>query len=131
MASKKLPQNIDLASNLEVAAGFFSNSSNSASDQKRDASPSEKPKASKNPGGRPPKTGLKNEQFTLTMPPENFEKIRILAKQYADGNISRLISIAVESFCMEKDIDFSAMTVDPEIIERYKQKQEKRKKTKY
>lgn len=34
MASKKLPQNIDLASNLEVAAGFFSNSSNSASDQK-------------------------------------------------------------------------------------------------
>ena len=63
--------------------------------------------------------------------PENFEKIRILAKQYADGNISRLISIAVESFCMEKDIDFSAMTVDPEIIERYKQKQEKRKKTKY
>lgn len=23
MASKKLPQNIDLASNLEVAAGFF------------------------------------------------------------------------------------------------------------
>ena len=65
------------------------------------------------------------------MPPENFEKIRILAKQYADGNISRLISIAVESFCMEKDFDFSAMTVDPEIIERYKQKQEKRKKTKY
>ena len=50
MASKKLPQNIDLASNLEVAAGFFSNSSNSASDQKRDASPSEKPKPRKNPG---------------------------------------------------------------------------------
>ena len=89
MAGKKLPKNVDLASNLEVAAGFFTDTppaeAKAETDKKeQSATPQleqQKPttnktatKVKKNLGGRPKKDGLKNEQFTLTMHPELFQK---------------------------------------------------------
>ena len=88
------------------------------------------PKEKKNIGGRPKKDGLKNEQFTLTMHPEMYEKLRILAEEHTRGNFSGLIDEAIKSFCREHDIDLSAVQVAPEILDMYKKKQEKKSKKK-
>lgn len=88
------------------------------------------PKEKKNIGGRPKKDGLKNEQFTLTMHPEMYEKLRILAEEHTRGNFSGLIDEAIKSFCREHDIDLSAVQVAPEILDMYKTKQEKKSKKK-
>ena len=147
MAGKKLPKNVDLASNsnVEVAAGFFSDTSPAepkAETNKKDPSATPQPKAEKptankpatkekkNLGGRPKKDGLKNEQFTLTMHPEMYEKLRILAEEHTRGNFSGLIDEAIKSFCREHDIDLSAVQVAPEILDMYKTKQEKKSKKK-
>ena len=147
MAGKKLPKNDDLASNsnVEVAAGFFSDTSPAepkAETNKKDPSATPQPKAEKptanktatkekkNLGGRPKKDGLKNEQFTLTMHPEMYEKLRILAEEHTRGNFSGLIDEAIKSFCREHDIDLSAVQVAPEILDMYKTKQEKKSKKK-
>lgn len=82
----------------------------------------------KNLGGRPRKNGLKNAQFTLTMNPELYEKLRIIANKYARGNFSALIDEAIRSFCREHDLDLSTVEVPQELIEKHKKKQEKKKK---
>lgn len=145
MAGKKLPKNVDLASNVEVAAGFFTDTPPAESKAETDkteqsATPQPEPqkpttnktatKEKKNLGGRPKKDGLKNEQFTLTMHPEMYEKLRILAEEHTRGNFSGLIDEAIKSFCREHDIDLSALQVAPEILDMYKKKQEKKSKKK-
>lgn len=84
----------------------------------------------KNLGGRPKKDGLKNEQFTLTMHPELYEKLRIIAKEYTRGNFSALIDDAVKVYCSENGIDLSKIEVDPNTLDIYRQKQEKKAKRK-
>lgn len=145
MARKKLPKNVDLASNVEVAAGFFTDTppaeSKAETDKKeQSATPQPEPqkpttnktatKKKKNLGGRPKKDGLKNEQFTLTMHPEMYEKLRILAEEHTRGNFSGLIDEAIKSFCREHDIDLSAVQIAPEILDMYKKRQEKKNKKK-
>lgn len=142
MAGKKLPKNIDLASNVDVAAGFFSSPTPTKAEmEKKEKNPTphnnEKPssdksitKEKKNLGGRPRKDGLKNEQFTLTMHPEMYEKLRILAEEYTRGNFSGLIDEAIKSFCKEHKIDLSAIQVTPEILDMYVKKQEKKRSKK-
>jgi hypothetical protein len=142
MAGKKLPKNLDLANNVDVAAGFFSNPVPEEAkidknekhtvllqdDKKPPTGTSTKEK--KNLGGRPRKDGLKNEQFTLTMNPEIYEKLRIIADEYTRGNFSGLIDEAIKSFCREHSIDLSAVQVEPEILDMYKKKQEKKSRKK-
>ena len=145
MAGKKLPKNVDLASNVEVAAGFFTDTPPAeakAESNKKEQSATPQPelqkpttnktatKEKKNLGGRPKKDGLKNEQFTLTMHPEMYEKLRILAEEHTRGNFSGLIDEAIKSFCREHDIDLAAIHVTPEILDMYKKKQEKKNKKK-
>lgn len=132
MAGKKFPKDVDFA------AGFFSVSPSGESSSK--ITPPEKitaPSATKttateqkNLGGRPKKEGLKNEQFTLTMHPEMYEKLRIISKQYTNGNFSALINAAVTSFCAENKINLADVKVDPKILNTYKVKQEKKAKKK-
>lgn len=141
MAGKKLPKDVDLANNVDVAAGFFSNPNHVESKtdkQVQTTAPlqtTKKPSTNKiiteekkNLGGRPKKDGLKNEQFTLTMNPETYEKLRIIAQKHTDGNFSRLIALTINSFCKEHNIDLDAVQVEPEILEMYKKKQEKKSK---
>ena len=145
MARKKLPKNVDLASNVEVAAGFFTDTppaESKAETEKKEQSATPQPepqkpttnktvtKEKKNLGGRPKKDGLKNEQFTLTMHPEMYEKLRILAEEHTRGNFSGLIDEAIKSFCREHDIDLSAVQIAPEILDMYKKRQEKKNKKK-
>lgn len=139
MAGKKLPKDIDLAKGVDVAAGFFSSPTpaETVPDKKEKITTppqdTEKPssnktttKEKKNLGGRPKKDGLKNEQFTLTMNPEMYEKLRIIADEHTRGNFSGLIDAAIKSFCREHKIDLSAMQVAPEILDMYKKKQDKK-----
>lgn len=139
MAAKKLPKNVDLANSVDVAAGFFSSPSSAdiktdkkekitapTPDTKEPSADIKATKKKKNLGGRPKKDGLKNEQFTLTMNPEMYEKLRIIADEHTRGNFSGLIDQAIKSFCRENHIDLSAIQVKPEILEMYKKKQDKR-----
>ena len=139
MAGKKLPKNVDFA------AGFFSSP---APDEKEEAVaekitapvpvPTDKPSAEKskseskpakpqkNLGGRPKKDGLKNEQFTLTMNPETYEKVKIIADDYTRGNFSALIDEAIKVYCKEKDIDLAEIKVEESKLDIYRKKQEKK-----
>lgn len=140
--AKKLPKDVDLAGNVEVAAGFFTDTPPAKTKTDKKEKPAEPQdaetptanktatKEKKNLGGRPKKDGLKNEQFTLTMHPEMYEKLRILAEEHTRGNFSGLIDEAIKSFCREHDIDLSAVQVAPEILDMYKKKQEKKSKKK-
>lgn len=140
--AKKLPKDVDLAGNVDVAAGFFTDTAPAKTETDKKEKPAEpqdaeKPTANKtatkekkNLGGRPKKDGLKNEQFTLTMHPEMYEKLRILAEEHTRGNFSGLIDEAIKSFCREHDINLSAVQVAPEILDMYKKKQEKKSKKK-
>ena len=146
MAGKKLPRNIDLASNVDVAMGFFSNPTLTSSESEAEPNKKEKITAQQekenssktkvtsnekmNLGGRPKKEGLKNRQFTLTMNPEIYEKLRIIAEKYTRGNFSGLIDEAIKSFCKEHSIDLSTVQVAPEILDMYKRKQEKKSEEK-
>lgn len=143
MAGKKLPKDVDLASNVDVAARFFSDAKPAETEPDKKETPTtqkqEKGKSTsnkstnkekKNLGGRPKKEGLKNEQFTLTMNPEMYEKLRIIAEAHTRGNFSGLIDEAIKSYCREHSIDLSAIQVPPDILDMYKQKQEKRTKKK-
>lgn len=153
MAKNKISKDMDLA------AGFFSQSGSEETTTKEsvavvEETPSEKVEAveekkatpkstekekppkeekkepSKNLGGRPKKEGLKNEQFTLTMNPETYEKLKIVADEYTRGNFSGLIDEAIKAFCREKGINLAEIEVDKDIIEFYKEKQEKKSKKK-
>ena len=93
--------------------------------------PKEESKApTKNVGGRPKKDGLKNEQFTLTMNPEKYEKLKLIADEHTNSNFSRLIDEAISAFCRERNINLADIEVDPEIIKFYKEKQDKKSKKK-
>ena len=139
MAGKKLPKNVDFA------AGFFSTP---ASDEQEEAvvekitapapvptetpseeepkkeEPTEEPQ--KNLGGRPKKDGLKNEQFTLTMNPETYEKLKVIADDYTRGNFSALIDEAIKVYCKEKDIDLAKIEVEESKLDVYRKRQEKK-----
>lgn len=132
MSRNKFPKDTDLA------AGFFSSPTTTEMEQEikeKITAPQENKKPSstkgienekKNLGGRPRKVGLKNAQFTLTMNPEIYEKLRIIAAEYTRGNFSELIDKAIESFCREYKIDLSAIEVASEILDIYRKKQEKK-----
>ena len=127
MKRKKLPNDIDFA------AGFFSNSTTKETASEKITAPAKiitEQSKSKNLGGRPKKTGLKNHQFTLTMNPEKYEKLRIVAKEYTNGNFSALIDEAIEVFCKKNKINLSSIEVDNKIMEVYRQKQDKKSRSK-
>lgn len=123
MAGKKFPKNVDFAE------GFFSQATTTENitapvatiENSPQKTKSSKPK---NLGGRPRKNGLKNEQFTLTMNPETYEKLKIIADRYTRGNFSELINETIKSFCNEKNINLADIIIEPEILDKYKQKQE-------
>lgn len=141
MAGKKLPKDVDFA------AGFFSapasENTEEAENEKitvpapvttdtktveeESTGTAEPPK---NLGGRPKKDGLKNEQFTLTMNPETYEKLRIIADNNTRGNFSALIDDAIKLYCKENDIVLDEIEVPQSILDTYKAKQEKRAKKK-
>lgn len=127
MAGKKLPKDIDFA------AGFFSSSpleSNSEEEvvAEKIVAPKQnsmqKPK--KNLGGRPKKEGLKNEQFTLTMHPLMYEKLKLIAADYTRGNFSALIDEAIKAYCREMHIDLTSIEVEESKLDIYRKKQERK-----
>ena len=136
--AKKLPKNLDLA------AGFFSKPApaDKASEEAviiekitapatvKEATEKEAPVKPKNLGGRPKKDGLKNEQFTLTMNPETYEKLRIIAEERTRGNFSALIDDAIKSYCRETGINLADVKVDESILKMYRTKQAKKSKKK-
>jgi hypothetical protein len=134
MAEKKLPKNIDLAAGFFSAPATKEEPSAETATEKITAPAAVKKKAPskaaqpepKNVGGRPKKEGLKNEQFTLTMNPEIYEKLRIVANEHTRGNFSGLIDEAIKAFCREHNIDLAAIKVDPQILDIYRQRQERK-----
>lgn len=130
MSEKKLPKHMDFA------AGFFTTPTSDAQNeavveklitpvQVPAENPStEKPK--RNLGGRPKKDGLKNEQFTLTMNPETYEKLKIIAYEHTNQNFSALINEAIKVYCKEKDIDLSKIEIDDSKLDIYRKRQEKK-----
>ncbi len=136
MAGKKLPKDVDFA------AGFFSQPASQTDETKvvnekivapaEKTTPTEKKStpAKKNAGGRPIKQGLKNEQFSLTMNPETYEKLRIIALDKCGGNFSRLIDDAIAVYCKENRINLADIEVSAEILETYKARQEKKRNKK-
>ena len=102
MSEKKLPKHMDFA------AGFFTTPASDAQNEavvEKLITPVQVPaenqsteKSKKNSGGRPKKDGLKNEQFTLTMNPETYEKLKIIAYDYTRGNFSALIDEAIKVY---------------------------------
>lgn len=137
MASKKLPKDVDFAS------GFFSQPASNTDarevlNEKITAPKPEKEKpeanntkeTTKNKGGRPIKQGLTNQQFSLTMNPETYEKLRIIASERSGGNFSRLIDDAILLYCKENNINLSDINVPEEILDDYSKRQEKKRKKK-
>ncbi len=140
MAAKKNIKNLDLA------AGFFSQpvveqkETIKAETPKKESSTTKaalkekpqknEPEPTKSVGGRPKKIGLKNEQFTLTMNPEMYEKLRIVANEHTRGNFSGLIDEAIKSFCRENNINLADIEVDSNVLDLYREKQEKKSKKK-
>ncbi len=115
MARKKIQKDTDFAS------GFFSNPNSSETSEKivapvipisseADSNPQDsslnsdakKQPVKKHPGGRPKKEGLKNIQVSLTIPPELFEKLRIVSEQLFKISI---LSLNVKVFCRENEIN--------------------------
>ncbi len=123
MAKSKLPNNIDFE------AGFFSNTGSTGEVNEKIIAPVENKlkKEDQNIIGRPPKKGLKNKQFTLTMDPELYEKLRIVASQYTNNNFSRLVDEAVKLYCKEHEINLADINVSSEILEMYRKKQQDKK----
>lgn len=123
-----------------LAAGFFSQETINKSEEERsrrvvDATtstdgekPDNKQASAANKGGRPKKDGLKAEQYSLTMEPEKYEKLKVVAKKYTKGNFSSFIDLAVTQFCDKHDIDLDTITVDQKILDAYLEKQSRKKK---
>lgn len=130
MGVKKFSKDMDLT------AGFFGDFSRVESDQgnKDPSAASNIPVVEsidrKGHGGRPQKEGLKKEQFTLTLHPETYEKLKILAADYTGGNFSRLVTDAIKAYCDKFEVDFEDIQVDPEILQKYIDRQKKKFKKK-
>lgn len=135
-----MASNKRISKDFDLAAGFFSDVQTSPlelvedsrevikTNQVNKASIVEKPK--KYSGGRPKKEGLRNEQFTLTLHPEVYEKIKILATDFTGGNFSRLVIDAIQAYCEKVEVDFDNLQVDQEILQRYMERQDKKFKNK-
>lgn len=137
MSGKKLPKDIDLTKKINPADGFFSQlvpekEKGTGLVNEKITVPVESKEVpfNKNTGGRPPKEGLKNEQFTLTMNPELYEKLRIIAEEQTYGNISALMNMAVQTYCRANHIDLKEIKVEPTRLEIYRKKQEKKRNAK-
>ena len=130
MAKNKLSKDTDLASGFFSTPAYSDDSSVKITNKRIEAPvnpTTEDTSKIKNVGGRPQKEGLKNEQFTLTMNPELYEKLKIIATEKCRGNFSGLIDEAIKSYCRENNINLSEITVDKEILKTYSEKQEKKK----
>lgn len=133
MAGKSLPKDANLnlgvkknaqPENTETVVSGNTGDSNQTTAEK----PQKKHK--KNLGGRPKKEGLKNEQFTLTMHPEMYEKLKLIAADYTRGNFSALIDDAIKAYCREMHIDLNSIKVEESKLDTYRKKQEKKAKKK-
>lgn len=133
MAGRKLPKDVDFA------AGFFSRPDPDEQEevtQEKISVPSlvstekwsdKKSKTGqKNLGGRPKKEGLKNEQFSLTMNPETYEKLKLIADERTRGNFSALIDDAIKVYCREKKINLAEIKVEDSKLDIYRKRQEKK-----
>lgn len=133
MAKRKLPKDVDLTKKINPADGFFSNPTSGQKDLENiteeniDGKPSNA-KKNKNLGGRPLKKGLKNEQFSLTMNPELYEKLRIVAQEQTGGNFSALIDMCIKAYCVSNKIKLDKIKVDPDVLEAYRIKQDRKKR---
>lgn len=141
MARKKIQKDTDFAS------GFFSNPNSSESSEKIAApvipissesdsntqeissksDPDVQAPVKKHPGGRPKKEGLKNIQVSLTIPPELYEKLRIVSEQYTDSNFSRFVIECVKFFCRENEINLDDIVIPDTILDLRKEQQQKKK----
>lgn len=137
MAGKKLPKDIDLTKKINPADGFFSTPApekerfaDKEEEKENSPSGSKDSFSKKNVGGRPPKKGLKNEQFTLTMHPELYEKLRIIAQERTGGNFSALIENAVNVYCRENNINLNNIKVSQSVLKDYQIKQDKKRRNK-
>lgn len=139
MARKKIQKDTDFAS------GFFSNPNSSESSEKivapvtpissesdntqeisSKSDPDVQASVKKHPGGRPKKEGLKNIQVSLTIPPELYEKLRIVSEQYTDSNFSRFVIECVKFFCRENEINLDAIVIPDAILGLRKEQQQKK-----
>lgn len=140
MARKKIQKDTDFAS------GFFSNPNSSEPSERITAPitslsesnsniqdvPSRSDSAvpdqplKKHPGGRPKKEGLKNIQVSLTIPPELYEKLRIVSEQYTDSNFSRFVIECVKFFCRENEINLDDIVIPDAILGLRKEQQKKK-----
>ena len=120
-----------ITKDLDIAAGFFSNvsenqeKSQQPEKQRNTEIPSPKLTTEKKTPrrGRPKKETLKNKNFSITMDPVLYEKIRIISKDITRGNISAFIDIAVVDYCNSHNINLNEITIAPEILENYKKNQ--------
>ena len=124
MAEKKISKNTD------IAAGFFSRLESQTDEPQNVNYKIIAPTHKTNTGGRPIKQGLKNEQFSLTMNPELYEKLRIIAMERYGGNFSRLIDETVKLYCKENNIDLSSIIVPDAFLEPYRTRQTKKRQGK-
>lgn len=99
-------------------------------EQKKNTSEPIRETTKKSVGGRPKKKGLKNEQFTLTMDPELYEKLKLVAEELTKGSFSALVDKAARAYCETEGIDLDKIEIAPEILQLYKDKQEKKSKKK-
>ena len=125
--AKRIPKDLD------IAAGFFSGSpgvkpelQNIEEDKIEPAiETSSNKKVAPKRRGRPKKDTLKNKNFTLTMNPILYEKIRILAEEHTRGNISAFIEAAIIEYCKLNEIKLDEIQVESDVLEEYKRLQNK------
>lgn len=137
MAKKVLPKDIDLTQNINPADGFFTTPDSEKDKIKENGRKKlnapvkpEVQEPKKNLGGRPPKNGLKNEQYTLTMHPKLYEKLRIIAQEKTGGNFSALVEMAIKTYCEANEINLDEIEVEPAILNAYQNKQDKKRNKK-
>ncbi len=135
MSGKRQTKNLK---DFDLASGFFSHTPTTEADTPKPISLEEHPQlegteipaSSKilNKGGRPKKEGLKNRQYTLTLPPELYEKVRIVEKQKGYPSFSQLVSAALKYYCREKEeINLDEMVLPQEILQQLKERQLEKK----
>lgn len=134
MAGKKFRKDTDIAADFFSNPPIGTNEEEIASEEiiipKQNTVKKTPEPSKKNLGGRPKKEGLKNEQFTLTMHPLMYEKLKLIATDYTRGNFSALIDDAIKAYCREMHIDLTSIEVEESKLDTYRKKQEKKAKKK-